>query len=98
MRSELVSPPMLSLLIDALAVSRLTRLVVDDKVAESLRFKVMGRFPQSKVSYLVTCTACTSVWAAFAVLAAGKVPGIRWAVRALALSEMAIVLRKVQDG
>lgn len=78
---------------DSLATARLTRLVVEDKITEPIRDKVMGRWPDSKVAYLVTCQACVSIWAAAAVLLGGRSRLGRAAVRMLALSEVAIALR-----
>lgn len=83
------------MLIDALATARLTRLITEDAITEPLRDKIMGRWPDSKLSYFVTCTACTSVWAAAAVLVVPR--NRRWVVRMLALSELAIMAKRI-DG
>lgn len=68
------------LLADALAVDRLTRLVTEDEVTRPIREAVVGRWPDSKVSYLATCRACVSVWAGLAV-SSGLVPRpVSWAL------------------
>lgn len=81
-----------------LATERITRLVVEDKITEDLRYRVIGRFPNSKVSYLVTCPICVSVWAGFSVVALSKFRVGRSLVNALALSQATIYVRELQDG
>lgn len=56
---------MLSFLSDALATHRLTKLIIDDKITEDLREKVFARFgnpDDSKISYLITCPWCVSMY------------------------------------
>lgn len=67
-----------------LATRRLVRLVSEDKITEGPRAKVASLHPS--LAYLVTCRACTSVWAAAAVTLAPT--PIRWV---LAASEGAII-------
>jgi len=75
---------MLSFVIDALAVHRLTVLVTRDKVTEPLRKKVWERSDRlekdanSGVSYLVTCPWCVSIYAAAGVVLARKVVPSLW--------------------
>ena len=53
---------------DSLAVYRLTKLVLDDKITEDLREWVYDKFPKgSKVRYLINCPWCVSVWAGLAI-------------------------------
>ncbi len=58
------------LLVNALAVHRLTKLVIDDKITEPIRDWFFDRWnPQDSWTYLFTCPWCVSIWAgAFAVL------------------------------
>lgn len=61
-----MTPTPLELAVSALATYRLTKLVVDDKITEDLREKVFERYGDpsvSKVSYLVQCPWCVSVYA-----------------------------------
>ena len=79
------------LVVDAVAVWRLTHLVVEDQFPPvvAAREAVLERFgPESPISYLVTCAACVGVWAAAAVTAARVVAPRRYkaATRLLALS------------
>lgn len=71
------------LLVGVLAVDRLVRLVVDDEISRPLRNWVDGKWPDSKVSYLVHCKACVSVYAGLLV-SSGLAP--RKVIWALALS------------
>jgi hypothetical protein len=55
----------LTLLTDGLATYRLVKLVRDDRITEPAREAVMaaqGPPEQSKVSYLLTCPWCLSIW------------------------------------
>lgn len=87
---------LLELGLDVLATKRVTRLVVDDKVTEDVRELVWKRFPpeSTKLGYLVTCYACTSVWSA-AVVRSGVLP--RWARDILALSEAVLTLQRIVE-
>lgn len=83
-----------------LATRRLTQLVVEDKITEPIRDRVGewgDRYPetsiQNRLSYLVGCSACTSVWAATAVLVASRWPAGRWLMRILAASGAALALQ-----
>lgn len=87
-----------------LAVRRLTQLVVEDELTAPMRERVAAwgdAHPQGSVqdrlSYLVTCSACTSVWAAAGVLAAGRVPAGRVLVRVLAASAAALAVQAVVE-
>jgi hypothetical protein len=77
--------------VSALAAYRLTRLVIEDEITEPLRDKVVARFgaPQdSKLSYLVHCPHCVSMYASVGIVMADMmVPRLaRPVLRALALS------------
>lgn len=54
------------LVLGALAVHRLTRLVVDDKITEPLRERVTGAGDDEPegLAYFVTCPWCVSMWVA----------------------------------
>lgn len=86
----------IELLLDALATKRITRLVVEDAILEDARDIVWDRFPpeENKLGYLITCHACSSVWAGAAV-ASGLVP--KFARNLLALSEITLLVQAVQD-
>lgn len=52
-------------LLGILAVKRITRLVVDDKITEPLRESVAEKdpTPDKTLTYLVNCPMCVSMWA-----------------------------------
>ena len=87
-----------SLALDVMAAKRLTRLAVEDAIANEVREKVWDQFPrnQSKLGYLISCHACTSVWAG-ALVRSGLLPGF---VRdTLAVSELVLVAQRfIDDG
>lgn len=71
-----------------LATRRLVRLVVKDKISEDARVWLCDRWPPEdhKITYLLTCETCVTVWAA-AAISSGLVP--KWVIDTLALSEAA---------
>jgi hypothetical protein len=79
------------LAVQALAAYRLTRLVIEDEITEPLRDKVVARFgppSSSKISYLVHCPHCVSMYASAGIVMADMMaPRLaRPVIRALALS------------
>jgi len=99
----------LKLTILGLAAARLTRLVVDDEITQPARDNLQARSEQEeypswrwtvldKLDTAVNCHACTSVWAGGGVLAAEQLgPVGRFLVRALALSQSALLVKAVID-
>lgn len=77
---------------DALAVYRLTKLVIDDKLTEDVRNKVFETFPpeSTKVGYLFTCPWCVSIWVGLGVVAARKVAPRAWDGVATALAASSV--------
>lgn len=71
------------LAIDIAATRRITTLVVNDEITRPMREWVTEHYPDSRVTYLVNCPHCVSVWAG-AAIGSGLVP--RWVKLALALS------------
>lgn len=68
------------------ATYRLTRLIFKDTITERLRERILERMgPESKVSELITCPYCLSIWVGFGVLAARTVlpRPWQWAARGL---------------
>ncbi|HLK96014.1 MAG TPA: DUF1360 domain-containing protein [Nocardioidaceae bacterium] len=86
----------LSLALDVMAAKRLTRLAVEDAIADEVREKVWDQFPrnQSKLGYLISCHACSSVWAA-AIVRSGFLP--RLVRDTLAVSELVLVAQRFID-
>jgi hypothetical protein len=63
-----------ALTVGALAVFRLTRVVVEDTIADPIRDRIVEAAPEGRLAYFVTCPWCVSVWVAagWAVLAAAS--------------------------
>lgn len=58
----------LTIILDIVAVIRLTRLINEDVITEPLRDLVWKRFPpNTKLGYLLTCPWCMSIWAGLAI-------------------------------
>ena len=85
-------------IVGALAVKRLTRLIVEDKITEDIREAWFKRFPPetTKLGYLITCTKCTSIWSALTVTALQGASAHRL-TETLAMSEAAILLYDAMD-
>ena len=80
----------MSVVVDAAAVWRLTRLVTEDEVTRPVRDWVIERAPDGRLAYLIECPHCVGVWAGLAV-ASGLVPRrVRYAL-ALAAATTAVV-------
>lgn len=93
----------LGLFILALASARGTRLIVEDVITEPIRrFFVNKLGDEHKLTYLVHCVFCTSIWIGFvAAPFACLVLGISWwwlVPLALALSQAAVFAHVVVDG
>lgn len=86
------------------AVFRLTALVTVDEITEPIRARVQlaatGKpqgHPVERLSYLITCHRCVSVWAGFVVLGLSRFAVGRVIINALALSQAEITLRGAAD-
>lgn len=66
---------LLWLLVDIVAVYRLTKLAIDDEILYDIRAKVWEKYPPetSKIGYLFTCVWCMSIWMGIGVFALRKV-------------------------
>ena len=82
----------LGLLVDALAVFRLTKLVNDDEILGDVRDKLLERFhpEDTKIGYLITCPWCVSIYAGGAVALARELAPRTWNVAASALAFSAL--------
>lgn len=69
---------LLNLLVDIVAVVRLTRLINQDVITEPLRDLVWSKFPpNTKIGYLLTCPWCMSIWAGLSItLLRRYLPGV----------------------
>lgn len=89
----------MSPVIIALAVQRLTQLLVEDELTRPVR-EAITRWAagaeefsfRDRVAVLSSCPACMSVWAAAGILLASRVRVGRWVVGALAASGSALIV------
>ncbi len=92
--------------VDALAVYRITRLVVDDVILDAPRERMFGWLDgrssarPSKVAELLDCSWCVAVWVAFGVVGLRGVLPRAWApvARGLALSAVAGLISEYGPG
>lgn len=63
-----------TVLTDVVATYRLTKMIMEDRITEDLRALVYAKFPrESKISYLMGCPWCLSIWAGAAIFTLRKV-------------------------
>lgn len=63
-----------TVLTDIVATYRLTKMIMEDRITEDLRALVYTKFPRdSKMSYLMGCPWCISIWAGAAIFTLRKV-------------------------
>lgn len=94
--------------VDALAVYRLTRLVVEDRVPfgplrEAVKRRALRDWDPTSVEspYLVellSCRWCASVWVAMAVLVLRRLPGWKYLARILAASAVTGLLSTYEES
>lgn len=74
----------LALLVDTVAVYRLTKLITEDYLTEDLRLLLLDKFPavidkrtgqkrRSKIAYFINCPWCVSIWAAAFIFTLRKI-------------------------
>jgi Protein of unknown function (DUF1360). len=81
-----------SLIVATLAVARITRLLVEDKLMVGYRQWVVKRWgPESLISYLVHCPWCTSVWVSVPVMPAATIWPNQWVIAAFAIPAASMV-------
>ena len=85
-------------LVNSLAAARITRLIVEDEVADPFRKWAFKVDPQSKhIGFIVTCHACTSVWAGLLLHVAPRWVIPRRVREALAVSELTLLMKAGRD-
>lgn len=88
----------------ALAVARLTTLVVEDEITRPVRERVQwwangaDEFSvRERLSTLLRCQKCVGIWSAAAVLAAARIPVLRPAVNVLAAAQAALAVTTILE-
>jgi hypothetical protein len=75
-----------SLVVAALAVARIARLLTEDFLTVGYRRWVVTRWgPESKMSYLVHCPWCTSIWIALPIMPVAVLFPNVWVIATLAI-------------
>jgi hypothetical protein len=81
-----------SLVVAALAVARITRFLTEDYLTVGYRRWVVTRWgPESKMSYLVHCPWCTSIWIALPVMPVASLFPNVWVIAALSIPAASMV-------
>lgn len=88
----------ISLILGVLAVARVTRLLVEDKLTVGYRQWVVRKWgPDSLASYLVHCPWCTSPWIAAPVMpVAALFPNV-WIISLLAIPAASMITGLLLD-
>lgn len=82
-----------SLIVATLAVARLTRLLVSDKLTVKVRQWVVQKWgPDSKASVLIHCPWCISVWVALPVMPVAALFPNKWVIAVLAIPAAAYLV------
>lgn len=75
-----------------LAVARITRLLVSDELLVGYRRWVVNRFgTESKITYLVHCPWCTSIWVAALVMPEAVIWPNKWILAALSIPAASMI-------
>jgi hypothetical protein len=76
----------IALVVSALAVARLTRLLVEDQLTVGYRRWVVNKWGEkSMAAYLAHCPWCTSVWVAVPVMPVAVLFPNQWVIAVLAI-------------
>ena len=82
----------LSLVVAVLAVSRLSMLLVNDKLTIRYRQWVVNRWGEDSMqSYLAHCNWCTSIWIAIPVMPTAVLLPNVWTISALSIPAASLV-------
>lgn len=88
----------LSVLIATLAVARITRLLVEDKLAVGYRQWVVKRWgADSWQAYLAHCPWCTSTWVALVIMPLAVAWPSRWLMAVLAIPAASMITGLLVD-
>ena len=82
----IVGHVVISLVVAGLAVARVTRFLVDDRLSDGYRRWVVKRWGEdSKPSYLAHCPWCTSIWVAIPIMPAAAIWPNIWVIAAFSI-------------
>lgn len=80
----------MTLVVDALAAYRLTRLLTRDEITAPLRKRLLDRGPE-RLAVALECSWCAGMWVALGVVVARRIVRKPWNVVAEALALSAVV-------
>lgn len=87
-----------SLIVAALAVARITRLLVEDRLTVRWRQWIVRRYgAESLPSYLVHCPWCMSIWIAVPIMPLSVLLPHPWVIAALAIPAASMVAGLLND-
>lgn len=87
-----------SLIVAAFAVARLTRLIVDDQITIGFRRWVLQKWgDESWQSYLMTCPWCMSIWVGAPIMPVAVIWPNQWIIAALAVPAASMVTGLLLD-
>ena len=87
-----------SLIVAALAVARITRLLVDDRLTVRWRQWIVGRYgTESLMSYLVHCPWCMSMYLAIPIMPIAALFPYPWVVAILAIPAASMIAGLLND-
>lgn len=87
-----------SLIVGVLAVARVTRLLVEDKLAVGYRQWVVKKWgAQSLAAYLAHCVWCTSIWVAIPVMPVATLFPNVWVISVLAIPAASMICGLLLD-
>lgn len=88
----------ISLVVAVLAVARITRLLVEDRLTVSWRqFVIKKTSPDSMLSYLVHCPWCTSIWVGAVIMPPAALFPYPWVIAILAIPASSLVSGLILD-
>lgn len=87
-----------SLIVAALAVARLTRLLTEDRIVVRWRQWIVRRYgPDSMVTYWIHCPWCLSLWIAAPIMPIAALFPYPWVVALLAIPAASMVAGLLND-
>jgi hypothetical protein len=90
---------MISLVVAVLAVARITRLLVDDRITIAWRRWVINKWGEESLpSYLVHCPWCMSIWVAIPTMPCAVLFPNVWVIAALAIPAASMVAGLLNSG
>jgi hypothetical protein len=89
---------LISLLLAVLAVARITRVIVEDRIAVGVRQWVVRRWGEDgKMAYLFHCPWCMSLWVSLLVMPPAAIFPNQWVMAALAIPAGSMVAGLLLD-